>query len=115
VDYVVGGGGGEAQLVNEGAAFDDIPYVDPGQAQSEGAMEPLRRWTAIAYRRHDEPYWHSFELAPLTIAQARLMVRKGLLLMAQKRLPEMTTLMVMSPRHMIHMIEQVEYGNNHAA
>jgi hypothetical protein len=29
------------------------------------------------------------------------MVRKGLLLMAQKRLPEMTTLMVMSPRQVI--------------
>jgi len=64
-------------------------------------MEPLRRWTAIAYRRHDEPHWHEFEPAPLTIAQARLMVRKGLLLMAQKRLSEMTTLMVMSPRQVI--------------
>ena len=73
-------------LMRRRAAFDDIPYVDPGQAQSEAAMESLRRWTAIAYRRHDEPHWHEFEPAPLTIAQARLMVRKGLLLMAQKRL-----------------------------
>jgi hypothetical protein len=108
----------EAQELNRKAADAQLLIAHmriPDRQKSDGAMEPLRRWTAIAYRRHDEPYWHSFEPAPLTIAQARLMVRKGLLLMAQKRLPEMTTLMVMSPRHLIHMIEQVEYGNNHAA
>jgi hypothetical protein len=113
VDYGVGGGGGEARLVNDGALRLMTSHMwILARPRARGAMEPLRRWTAIAYRRHDEPYWHSFEPAPLTIAQARLMVRKGLLLMAQKRLPEMTTLMVMSPRHVIEMFN---HGNQYAA
>jgi hypothetical protein len=79
--------------------------------KSGGAMEPIPSWTAIAYRRHDEQHWISFEGAPFTIVEARQMVAKGLLLMAQKRLPEMTILMVMSPRH---VMEQGEHGNQDA-